>query len=551
MSILIQPEPTQRQPGVRFRWVLLLLAATAALQCLFWTGTIASDDLAYLREACEFDGRRVADPSYQIVYARIGFWYPLRMTTWIIGQSWHALVPTPFVATLGTLLCVWVLASRCFDRRTALIAVAALGLTPYCLISATIGLPDVVCGLFMIAGLAAGAPALIEKNARRRWWRCLLAGFLIGVGYSAKEYSVLMLPAIGLFVLVFRTRCGWAWARFATVCLGALAWLGVEGLAMWRLTGDPLFHYHVITSSQRAWGNPIGEITIKTLYWYWTGIPRWLVNPESHFGWWGPVYVAGMILALLHRSAAAWLVLCCLTAQGLYQCVGTVDLTSYWPMWHQPRYLIPLFPLGAVLIGHAASRLWGPSPPGRAAGRLVRARRVVLVAVAAFLVHQSIVLANRECRRWGASSTFFAARKLLRQPEPPWPSDARMCASSQTRMRLGLPVAEAGLQPLEKVYPDGPETPQQWQRRYGGRYVWVSKADRQPTHHTYKGILNEASLVALGRLQRVARVTPPADRLNQILAWLKLTQPRYAEDAAVEVYYVPPPADTQAEDTIR
>lgn len=502
--------------------------------------------------ARDFPADRSTDPGEQIVYARIGIWYPLRVSMWILGDTWWALLPTPFLATFITLISVWALTSRCIGPTAGLIATAALGLTPYTIISATIALPDVVCGAMMIAGLALAAPVFTGcTGVRFALARCLLAGFLFGVGYSAKEYSVLMLPGLGLYLLLLNRRNLRLWMHFGVVCVGALTWLGVECLIMWRMVGEPLFHPQVISSSQRAWGNPAGEMTLKHLYWYWTGIPRWLINPDSHFGWWGPIYVAGLVLAFVRRTPAAMLAAVCLIFQGLYQCIGTVDLFSYWPMWHQPRYLVPLFPLGAVLIGHVGAWLWGHRVCGAdflrstgdyptAVGRpgLLAARRIVLIALAAFFVHQSILLTNRACRNWGAASIFFSARDLLTQTDPPWLADARMTASGQTRMRMDILAREAGFGDVELIDP-APQSAEEWQRRFGGRYVWVSRADRIPLFKDYKGLLNQLSRVALSQFELVASTAPPTDRLNRVFATVGLADSRLDTDDTVDVYYVP------------
>ena len=168
-----------------------------------------------------------------------------------------------------------------------------------------------------------------------------------------------------------------------------------------------------------------------------------------------------------------------------------------------------------------------------------RLGRLGLVAVAIFLVQQSIVLTNRGCRQWGAASIFFTTRDLLERPNPPWPDQARMRYSGQTGKRIGLLLERTEFQLGPYIYPP-PQTTLDWQDQYGDCYVWVTFADRRPLFKDYKGLLDDPSRKALQEFPLLATASPPISRLHQILAWLQIVHSKFNHAERVEVYYIPP-----------
>ncbi|MCP4248229.1 MAG: hypothetical protein GY778_14380 [bacterium] len=504
------------------------IAMLLGLALLFATGVVASDDTYYLDVARTWQpgGDRTAAEN---VYARLAMWYPIRVATWVVGDTWRALLWPPLISAGVALAAVAVLGRRWFGPRAGLFAVAALGLTTHFLVAATIALPDIVAAAAVAVAVVLTGPSLLDRDCRRATRLALLGGLVIGLGYSAKEIVALVAPALGMFVLLRRFRCVWAWKRLAAVAAGAMVWLVVEGVVLWRYTGDPLFHYHAVRDSQAGYGSALANPTWFALLDYWTQYVRWLMDPGYNSRWWGPVYLGGMTLALIRSNDRTRLLLCIICVLGLYLSVGSSDLAHYAPLWHQPRYLIPLFPPAALLVGYAAD--W-----------LLRRRRLIARATAtamACLAVASLYWANQDAGQWYAAREFAAGRAFFDEYDPPAVSVGRLCASGHTAYRLHLLAGEAGLGEIEGIGRP-PASPGDWVERYPGRYVLVAGPDRRPPPPGQRmTLLTAESVTALSGFERLAAVAPPRSRLDLLRSGLGLGESTTDPAERIELYRIP------------
>ncbi|HUU84106.1 MAG TPA: glycosyltransferase family 39 protein [Phycisphaerae bacterium] len=509
-------------------WVFALtIGASLGIALFFYTGVVASDDTFYLDIARHWTpgGDRTAS---DVAYARIAVWYPIRVATWVAGDSWRALMWPPFVSAGLALLAVALLGRRWFGDRPAVFAVATLGLTPPFIIAATIAVSDVMATSAVAAALALGGPALVERDCKRPVLLAACAGLAIGLGYSAKETTALIVPAFGLFVLLRRPACAWAWTRLAAVAGGAALWLATEAVVLAVYTGDPFFHYLAISESQAIYGLPLTDPTFTELADHWTQYARWLMDPNHVYGWCGPVYLAAVALAIWRGTDARRLLLCVILCLGVYLSVGSSDLRTYSPLWHQPRHLLLLVPAGALLVGWIVDGL-------------LRARKTVarVAAVAAVcLVVASLHTANRDAGRWYAAREFTAGRRLFEHFDPP-PWRDRVCASGHTAYRLALLFEEADAGWVFSIG-DPPASAPEWMQRYPGWYVVVSGADRRPPPPGQRmSLLTGESVAALTSFQRIASGAPPTSRAREVFSALGLVAAGYDESDRVEVFRVP------------
>jgi hypothetical protein len=262
------------------------------------------------------------------------------------------------------------------------------------------------------------------------------------------------------------------------------------------------------------------------LWHYLTEYPRWMIDLHGPFGWWGPAYLVAGAAALWRSPDVVRLVLCVIVVTLGYLTVGTADLTSYFPVYHQPRYLLALMPLATILLVYAFGRLRAAGPAGH----------WVAAAVAVALIGNSIHYASLNAGKPYEAGTFAAGRKLFNAENRPWPADARLCASGETLVRL-WPLAESsGHRPIEYIS-EPPTTPADWMRRYAGTYVLVSRRDRSP-HRDALGVLTPESRAALSAFPKAATAAPGATRLGEIAAWLGLCGPRSDQERRLEVYHV-------------
>jgi 4-amino-4-deoxy-L-arabinose transferase-like glycosyltransferase len=170
--------------------------------------------------------------------------YALLPFQWLGGLNvWTTRLPTAVGGVLTVLLLYWI-AARLFDRLTGLLAAGLLALNPWHIQLARFGheasiTPLLVC-LAVAALLWAGFPPA-TRGARASVWRGLLAGIVVGgccYGYPAiRLFLPLLLIAGGL------VNCRAWWAHVKTG-RGGLAFAAL--LAGLGLTFGPLAYYHLL-----------------------------------------------------------------------------------------------------------------------------------------------------------------------------------------------------------------------------------------------------------------------------------------------------------------
>lgn len=301
---------------------------------------------------------------------------------------WTTRLPAAVGGVLTVLLLYWI-AARLFNRPTGLVAAALLALNPWHIQLSRTGheasLGPLLVTVSLAALLWAGFP-LRDGAARAVWWKGLVAGLVTGI--SCYGY-----PAVRLFVPLFLVSCvvltGRSWWRLirnrpGIVALGALL-IGVG------VTFGPLAYQHVAHPEQIA--------RRATDIWLWeesdvfeTRAAKVLTRYAAHFGpdflllrgdhyevqsphgfgpfhWYTlPLMVAGLIVALRHvrQSSSARVLLCGVLLYPVgdvlhRHVVAAADGTPQASL-HALRsapglgVLILLAAVGAVVIGRAIWR---------------------------------------------------------------------------------------------------------------------------------------------------------------------------------------------------
>ena len=209
--------------------------------------------------------------------------------------------------------------------------------------------------------------------ARERW---LVASVLaLGLGVTRPIAVPLGLVALVAVVLRWRRRSGERLPRGELLSMGAvLAACGVAGLAWpaiaWWVTGVRSAY----TDTMATWRST-GEVTPVRP---WLDIARYLGGDTL-----GPTGLAVLVVALVLMVLGPWA--SCTGPQRRAWCLAypaylAVVLDPWTSIF---RYLLPLFPLGVVLVGGG----WSRRPPHRAslADRPARRRRRLLLPVSAGL----------------------------------------------------------------------------------------------------------------------------------------------------------------------
>jgi len=380
---------------------LVLVGLLGLLPLVFYTGIVASDDLAYLLGARHGVVPGALPPRNMLL--RFMHWAPLGMVIRLLpNQPWAPGVWS-LIAMTGTLLVIGALARRLGVRRTWL-PIALFGLVPMNVILASVPLAEPSAALLAWLGILLCAPALLDHDQPRAPTRCLAGGLLMAMSYSAKEPAAILIPSLLLFVLVNHGRSRWAWKRAALILVGPALWVGGETLLFWHFTGDPLYHAHTLAAAERGYGPPNLQGSFTRLAVYACDYVRWLADPRSDYGPPGPLLLGGLVLLVCRpRGPAARLLLCLVLPGLLYLSVGSSSLTRFDPLQHQSRHLLPILPGMALAAGLAVERFLGHRPSWN---------RGLVVATTGFTL-VSLVAPNRLAGRWYYAGTFEAGRRLL------------------------------------------------------------------------------------------------------------------------------------------
>ena len=404
--------------------IVLILLGWLGLTLFYATGPVGSDDYIYLDIA-----HHPTPPSDPILitqgYARFGIWGPLRLADAIGLGTWFTFVIVPLISAIGALALTGWLARRWMGVGAAA-AMVSLGLVPYFIVFATITLPDTMGACLLALGLLLVGPPLLERDVKRAVGRCLLGGMVVGLSFAAKETVILLCPAIALFVLLYRRRQGWAWQRLSVIAIGAAAGLGVEMVVLWAISGDPLFHFHSMRIAYEQYGSDVTDYHWSTIAYYASDYLRWMFDPRGAYGGWGPVYLLAMVYACVRSTDWTRLLLCCGLVIGAYISVGSIDLTRYYPIHHQPRYLITLLPIGALLTAHMVQTLWCQRPKLRPA----------VSVIAVILIAASLLQPNKFAGRTYFAPTLAAAKLAMTDDALFGDGETNIVGSAQSVFRL-------------------------------------------------------------------------------------------------------------------
>jgi hypothetical protein len=116
--------------------------------------------------------------------------YALAASLRLFGVSELALRLPGMIVSLATIVCVYGLARRLYDARTALLASLLLALAPFAILFAPTTFTDPWLTLWLVAAVWAAA-------ARRSFW----AGVALGLAVASKQQGVLGVPIVAVLLL--------------------------------------------------------------------------------------------------------------------------------------------------------------------------------------------------------------------------------------------------------------------------------------------------------------------------------------------------------------
>ncbi|HLK58778.1 MAG TPA: glycosyltransferase family 39 protein, partial [Chthonomonadaceae bacterium] len=128
--------------------------------------------------------------------------YLIRATTALFGTNEFGVRFGVLLASLGTLICGYLLAKRLFSPLTGFLTVVLLGCTPLMEVGSLIATYDPPLVFFWALTVLLLERALFSEEAKKQNTYWLLAGVATGLGFLSKHTMLLILPCLVLFLLL-------------------------------------------------------------------------------------------------------------------------------------------------------------------------------------------------------------------------------------------------------------------------------------------------------------------------------------------------------------
>ena len=351
-------DATARDDSTRLRWAvyggLAVLALALRLACA--TGLVGSDDLYYAKYA-----RAIAEGEYRTVlsqlrgvehthYAlRYGVLIPLAAIYKVFGVSEWSTVALPLIASTLSVVLLAAIGWRMFNLRVGIIAGLLYATFPVQLQFATVLEPEPVAECFALLGV------LTYLYARRggRAWLWLVAGFLLGSAYLAKEAAAFIGAA-------FFLHAAWErhWRGASLLALGMASVLTAEHAYYYVVWNDLLLRPHSTQLYTLRETDSFFPARLALKYRLFFKYPEAMLVPDLRMGLHSLACLiwAGTALMLKRRHGYMMIVLWA-TIPWLYLNFGSWSFTHSAPLPRAPRYIEftypPLMLLSGVALGRA------------------------------------------------------------------------------------------------------------------------------------------------------------------------------------------------------
>jgi len=381
------------------KWLLLIVLIGAAARAFHFDWTIGDDDQRWIIAARGFGKPHNAGLA-DIYYARI-VWRAL-LAAWggVFGLSLKTTAVLMFMLSALTTYFIAECGRRAFGTGAGLFAAAVYAGYPLNIHFDVMTLPDGLAVCLLSAALLAFVRSTGDSGGTGR---LALAGFLLGLSFSAKEYFPLAFVAFGLAILATREPA--RWRRIAI-----LAGVGMLGLAADPImhaveSGDPLAHFSGVTQYQPPPPQDYSEIRrMAGMLATRTDYVRWLLLDYGGIGGWMVLLGLFWLFARWRTSIYARLLAAGAVVLLLFLTFAPARLTPPTLVHAQARYLTGILPFVAIGAGAALSQLLDACRS--------RELRVAVAALVAVTFLGNLVAANDLPEAYGRREMAGLARAI-------------------------------------------------------------------------------------------------------------------------------------------
>ncbi len=333
--------------GLRKRTVLILGCLVLVGLIVRWVcfvGVGTSDSMRYVIAAGNLAEGHCPLEQDPYVYIRPGFLLFIAPIVTVTGYTSYAPAIYTLVCSLGVIVLTYAIASIVAGPKPAIWAGAVICFSTLDTSYGTSVLPDVPLTFWTMLAILLVLRVRDESAKKKVIWLCFAVGAALGVGWLTKFTVVFLMPVVLLGVVTMKDH------RKTGVFAGlaGFALIVILEMAYWTaITGDPLTRFHVLSGAASS-SSPIGQVFQRHSLWEFP-IKMFLIVSEDGLFYY--ILVPALLWTLFRRARQLWFPVVWFTVFFLISQFGSSSLVTYRPFPHNARYLMPLVPAGAIVIG--------------------------------------------------------------------------------------------------------------------------------------------------------------------------------------------------------
>ncbi len=234
------------------RYALLLLVITSLLRLTQLTRFELAPDEAYY-----WDWSRQLAWGYYDQGPMVG--YVIRLTTLVFGTNAFGVRMGIWAASLGTIVCCWLLARRLFGAFAGWIAALILAATPLMAVGSLIATYDPLLVCFWALALLFLERAVFGDTSKQQQAVWMGAGVVVGLGFLSKHTMLLIAPCTLLFLVCSPPHRRWLW-RPEPYAAFVIALLLYAGAFWWNAHHHWWTFGHLLFLAHKTKNTPISRL---------------------------------------------------------------------------------------------------------------------------------------------------------------------------------------------------------------------------------------------------------------------------------------------------
>ncbi|MBS3100843.1 glycosyltransferase family 39 protein [Candidatus Woesearchaeota archaeon] len=302
-------------------WLLIILAFALALRLVFFTGTDASDPLAYTKYANMLAKGEPINVERGDAF-RIGLLLPVSVLYRMFGFNEFSSNVLVILASLASIVLIYKFGVMLFNEKAGLLSAFLLSFFPFDVLYSTRLMTELPSAFFVALSVYLFLKSEKTANKRKSYAYCLFSGLAVGMAYLIKELSVLII----LFFIAYAIYNKKIRARYWLIPLGFAVIFFAESLYFLKTTGNMLFRFDTITTATYSivlenYGR--GSLPFSLFHFFY------IAFTDSSLGLFYPFIFMAIFFCIARKKKDTYSLLLWLIPLFLYISFGSISLTKY------------------------------------------------------------------------------------------------------------------------------------------------------------------------------------------------------------------------------